>query len=175
MLKVIDAWELIAESLTIWFAENLTNCEMRSVLQGAFRNWSSLQVNHTYSEITDDELINDLHEDGHLITVACSTGPGLELLTRSGKFLPVTTKCNEVVIMPGEIIWLLSGGYVRPLYHRVRSERNRQNRLALLFFGDIDPRLCKRWVLNEMNANTDIGARVLTNAKRFGLEGFTSD
>lgn len=175
MLSAINGMESIAESLTIRLAETLTNSEMRNVLQGTFRNWSCLQVNHTNFDMADGQLINDLHEDGNLITVACSTGPGLEVLTHSGKFLPVTTKCNEVVIMPGEIIWLLSGGYIRPLYHRVHSESQSHKRLALLFFGDIDPRLCKAWVSNEVNANTDIGARVLTNAKRFGLNGFTSD
>jgi isopenicillin N synthase-like dioxygenase len=175
MLNAISVLEPIAECLTIRLAETLTNSAMRNVLQGAFRNWSCLQINHTYFDMADERMINDLHEDGHLITVACSTGPGLELLTPSGEFLPVTTKFNEVVIMPGEIIWLLSGGYVRPLYHRVRSEAQSHKRLALLFFGDIDPRLCKAWVSNEVNANTDIGARVLTNGKRFGLDAFTSD
>ena len=175
MLTAIDALELLAESLTIHLAETLTQTNMSSVLTGSLREWSCLQLNHAYFEAPDGEVINDLHEDGNLITLACSTGSGLELLASDGRTLPITTKCNEVVVMPGEIMWLLSGGYVRPLYHRVRSQAQEPKRLALLFFGDIDPKLCQAWVPNGTNANIDIGARVLANAKRFGLDGFAAE
>ena len=74
--------------------------------------------------------------------------------------------------MPGEILWLLSGGQIRPLYHRVRREPGCSERLALLLFGDINPRLCWPWVHTDINEGVDIGARVLTNSNRFGLGGF---
>jgi len=175
MLTAIDALEPIAESLTIHLAETLTQTGMSNLLTGAFRNWSCLQLNHAYFEAPDGTVINDLHEDGNLITLACSTGPGLELLASDGRTVSITTKCNEIVIMPGEIMWLLSGGYVRPLYHRVRLQTQDPKRLALLFFGDIDPKRCQAWVPNGINANIDIGACVLTNAKRFGLDGFAAE
>jgi hypothetical protein len=44
--------------------------------------------------------------------------------------------------------------------------------MALLFFADIDPALCKPWIENETNLGVDIGARVLTNALRFGLKPY---
>ncbi len=86
--------------------------------------------------------------------------------------MSITTAPNEVLVMPGEIVWLLSGGQIRPLHHRVRREPSCSERLALLFFGDINPRLCRPWVRADVNEGVDIGARVLTNAARFGLDGF---
>src|SRR5258708_30685865 len=39
-------------------------------------------------------------------------------------------------------------------------------RLALLFFGDIDPKVCDPWVMNSVNAGIDIGARVQASVAR---------
>jgi isopenicillin N synthase-like dioxygenase len=74
--------------------------------------------------------------------------------------------------MPGEIIWLLSGGRIPPLFHRVNPKPSCEERIALLFFGDINPSACEPWVENEFNRGVDIGRRVLTSVNRFGLKGF---
>jgi hypothetical protein len=47
--------------------------------------------------------------------------------------------------------------------------------MALLFFGDLDPRLCEPWVRNQVNASVDISKRVLKSVNRFGLQGFSSE
>jgi isopenicillin N synthase-like dioxygenase len=114
--------------------------------------------------------INEAHEDGAFLTVAYANAPGLELRTADGDFVPTTNGQDNVLILPGEIAWLLSGGSVRPLYHRVRPDARFHERMTLLFFGDIDPGLCQPWVLNEVNKGVDIGARVLRNPTRFGLQ-----
>jgi hypothetical protein len=56
------------------------------------------------------------------------------------------------------------------MFHRVRPESSCAERIALLFFADINPRLCEPWVRNEINQDVDIGALVLKNPKRFGLD-----
>jgi isopenicillin N synthase-like dioxygenase len=172
MQATINVLEPIAEALTMLLADALSVGEIGEKLHGAFRRWSCLQVNYSQPANTPEAFINELHEDGHLITLSCSDGPGLEVQTRRGDFARITTADDEILVMPGEIVWLLSGGQIRPLYHQVRRESSCRERLAILFFGDIDPKFCEPWVKNKVNKGVDIGARVLTNAARFGLNGF---
>lgn len=175
MLSTFDVFERIAEALTIRLADTLGGKSAGSALRGALRRWSCLQLNYSRPADADAPFINESHEDGHLLTVSCANEPGLEIQTAGGDFVPMTTTPDEVIIMPGEIVWLLSGGQIRPLYHRVRRESGCSERLALLFFGDISPRLCRPWVHSDVNEGIDIGGRVLTNAARFGLGGFPLD
>lgn len=175
MLTVIDVLEPIAEALTIQLAERFSGRSYRTALSGAFRQWSCLQMNYSRPADITRPFINELHEDGHLITIACSTGGGLEVQRKDGFLMPISRTCDEAVIMPGEIAFLLSGGEIEPLYHCVRPEPNLHERMSLLFFGDIDPKLCDPWVLNDRNMNVDIGKHVLTNAARFGVPGFTPE
>jgi len=169
ILSTTEIFEPIAEELTVQMANALGGQDCGDLLRGALGRWSCLQVN--YSRPSDNTLpfIHESHEDGHLLTLARSTGPGLEVQTVDGNFLPITTALDEVLVMPGEIAWLLSGGQIRPVYHRVRNTRGELERGALLFFADIDPRLCKPWVSNDVNKDIDIGARMLNNPTRFGL------
>ena len=172
MLSTFDIFERIAETLTVRLASALGGKSAGRALRGALRRWSCLQLNYSRPADADAPFINESHEDGHLLTVSCANEPGLEIQTAGGDFMSITTAPDEVLVMPGEIVWLLSGGKIRPLYHRVRREPGCDERLALLFFGDINPRLCHPWVHAEVNDRVDIGARVLTNAARFGLGGF---
>lgn len=170
LLHAYAVLEPIAESLTRQILTELSGDVAAEQLRGAFHRWSCVQLNYARPATTAQAFINELHEDGHLLTLGCSTGKGLELQTPSG-IRSITALPGEVVVMPGEIAALLSGGAIKPLYHQVRSDPDSRERLSLLFFGDIDPRLCTPWVRNAHNADVDIGARVLTNAARFGLQG----
>jgi isopenicillin N synthase-like dioxygenase len=104
-----------------------------------------------------------------------NTGPGLEVLSSDNKFTPITIARGELLLVPGEILSLLSGGEIRPLYHRVRPIPDGYRRMAMLFFGDIDPRLCQPWISNHTNRNVDIGDRVLKNSKRYGLAEWSTE
>jgi isopenicillin N synthase-like dioxygenase len=175
MLVAFSALESLAEALTTRLAEVIGNRPYETKLRGAFRRWSRLQLNYSRPAETKTAFINESHEDGVLITLACATGPGFEVQSASEGFTPITTQTDEVIAMPGEITWLLSGGLIRPLYHRVLPLADQYERLALLFLGDIHPGLCEPWVTNEVNANVDIGERVLRSAARFGLKGFAPE
>lgn len=175
MLSTISVLEKIAETIIIEIANTLCDRPVGDKLRGGFRRWSRLQLNYSQPAATTSLLINDSHEDGDLLTIACADGPGLELQIPTGEFISVTTAPNEVLIIPGEIAWLLSGGRIRPLWHRVQRVPHCRERMALLFFGDIDPSLCVPWVNNSINLGIDIGARVLKSVTRFGLTGFTPE
>jgi isopenicillin N synthase-like dioxygenase len=175
MLRTIDFFEIIAEEITIRIADELGNPEARPSLRRAFHYWSFLQLNYSRPSQVMDGFINDTHEDGCLITVATATGPGFEVQRPDGSYWPVTSKPDEVLLMPGEIVWLLSGGRIRPLFHRVHPDHTLSERMSLLYFGDIDPALCTPWVRTDVNEGVDIGRRVLKNPSRFGLQEWDSE
>jgi isopenicillin N synthase-like dioxygenase len=175
MLIVFDLFISISENLTARLEKAISGCAYEKKPKGAFDSWSRIQLNYSRPNDTKSAFINDAHEDGVLITITCATGPGLEIQTASGNFVPVTTSPGEVLIIPSDITWLLSGGIIQPVYHQVRPVGNQSERLALVFLGDLDPKLCKPWLINEVNENVDIGSRVIASANRFGLQGFTPE
>lgn len=174
MLGVFDSLEAITETLVISLADHFTNRSNGSSLKGTLRHWSRLQVNYSLPSDVVMNFINEEHEDLDLLTLTVAPTPGLEVETTKNTFVPITTMTDQVLILPGEIAWLLSGGQLQPAYHRVRASDQIPDRLSLLFFADLDPNHCQPWVSNDVNRGVDIGKRVLTNVHRFGLAGFDS-
>jgi isopenicillin N synthase-like dioxygenase len=175
MLVVFDFLEAITENLVIRLADHFTNRSNRSSLRGALRRWSRLQVNYSLPSDVPLHFINEEHEDLDLLTLTMAPIPGLEVEWIENTFIPTTTMADQVLILPGEIAYLLSGGQLQPVYHRVRASGQIPERVSLLFFADLEPRHCKPWVANDINFGVDIGKRVITNVHRFGLAGFDSD
>jgi isopenicillin N synthase-like dioxygenase len=172
MMGVYTRLQTIAEDVVIQLATKLSKLPPDS-LRGALRRWSRLQLNYSRPRAATSQPIHDLHEDGNLVTIATATAPGLEFLTSSGDYIQPLTHPGEVLVIPGDILWLLSGGEIRPLYHRVRPEPSCDERIACLLFADLDPMRCQPWIPNEINRGVDVGGRVLASVSRFGLKGFS--
>jgi hypothetical protein len=172
MLMAFDHCERLVNIVSTNIAVHVRNGLPAPCMEGEFRYWSRLQVNYSRPAEVTAPFINDAHEDGDFLTFACATAPGLEISLPSGEFVEPLNPPGTVLILPGEIVSLLSGGVIQPLYHRVRPNPMYSERLSLLFFADLDPRNCKAWVVNEKNAGVDIGARVLKSVARFGLHAF---
>jgi len=171
LIEVIEPLEGIAEGLLSTIAETLGG----ALVLGSCRRWSSIQLNYSRPSRVTGPFIHERHEDGHALTLATATGPGLELEREDGSYLQTDSHSDRIIVMPGDILWLLSGGRIRPLYHRVISSLGLDERMALLFFADPDPTSCSPWISTDTNAGIDIGARVLTNGERYGLAGFEPD
>jgi isopenicillin N synthase-like dioxygenase len=172
MLNAIEVLEPIAEEIVTKLAVRLGGRSVGKKLRGELHRWSCLQLNYSRPATVKSSFIHEPHEDGHFLTIGCSTSPGLERRVDANEFVPIITKIDEVVIMPGDIATLLSGGRIQPLYHRVAVDNRCSERMALLFFADIRPELCEPWIVNETNLNVNIGNRVLTNSSRFGVQAF---
>jgi isopenicillin N synthase-like dioxygenase len=175
MLQAIDVLEPITDAIITELAFRVGGSQLRNKLRGGLHRWSCLQLNYSRPKIVASGLIHEAHEDGHLLTIACSTAPGLERQVEEEQFVPISTSTHEFVVMPGDIAYLLSGGRIRPLYHRVQTDINCEERMALLFFADVSPDLCDPWVINEVNRNVNIGDRVLSNSQRFGVQAFEAE
>ena len=174
MMIVNDALESIAEALTLRLEENIRGRSSHN-LRGRFQRWSRLQLNYSRPASVKTPFINELHEDGVLITITCVTGPGLEVQVPQGQLIPVVTGATEALAMTGEIAYLLSGGIIPAVFHQVRPTPTCTERLAFVFLGDVDPGLCDPWIDTEANRGIDIGEHVRNSAKRYGLHGFTPD
>jgi isopenicillin N synthase-like dioxygenase len=172
MLSVFDGFESAAEEITSRLALSIDNRPRD--LRCGFRMWSLLQFNYSRPSQTTAEFINDLHEDGCLLTIMSIAGSGLELRSETG-FTSIAASKQQVLVMAGEILWLLTGGEINPVYHRVRTVPSHLTRKSLLFFADMNPAICDPWVFSDVNRNVDIGKRVLKNSSRFGLSEWRTD
>jgi isopenicillin N synthase-like dioxygenase len=168
MLAAFALLEPIAEMATIILANHfgVTNADR---FRGALHLSSILQLNYSRPSQTAVDYINEIHEDGCLLTITSVTAPGLELQRQDGTFMPLVPTGRELLIMSGEILTLLTGGVIPTVFHKVQPMRTYTERMSLLFFADLHPKQCEPWIVNEMNVGVDIGQRVLKNATRFGL------
>lgn len=132
-----------------------------------FEDASFLQIN-SFAEPTDRELLQLPHEDAILLTVISTSAPGLEsVLGATAK--PVTLAPNEVLVMPGSVMTVMTGGKIEPFYHQVRNHNLLGRRSIMYFVSPDTTRLIEPYVRNESNADVDIRALVISNPQTFGL------
>ena len=167
MLAVFDDLEVRAQGIAAAVAEAVGGNAAAERVAGGFRAWSLLQVHRT-RPLAAGQLVNVPHEDGHALTFAHATAPGLEIEV-AGEFVRTG---HAMTVMPGHALSLLTGGEIPPLRHRVVSSGPECPRMSLMFFADLDPSLCAPWRSSSFNEGVDIGAFVAGNSRRFGVEGF---
>jgi isopenicillin N synthase-like dioxygenase len=139
----------------------------------AFEKAAYLQINYCLPAPAERDLLQDKHEDGHMVTVLHATAPGLEIYpggdAASGTVQPMLPGPDEVVIMPGSVLTALSGGKIEPLYHQVRNH-GLDDRQSLMYFvnPEIDEPLYS-WIDNAEGERTDIREHVQNAPSMFGL------
>jgi len=79
------------------------------------------------------------HEDINLITLLIgASNPGLEAKSRSGEWIPVQTKADEIVINVGDMLQRLTNYYYVSTTHQVVNPKDpqklRESRLSVPFF-----------------------------------------
>lgn len=177
MMRVFGDLEALAEAVAGTVAAEVVDTARggspSESLQGGFRRWSRLEV-HRARHLEPGALINEPHEDGHLLTFAQADAPGLEI-ELDGTFMPMARSATHMTVMPGSAMTLMTGGAIQPLRHQVRAHPTAAPRLSLLFFADLDPVLCEPWRVTAANVGLDIGAHVAGITRRFGVDGFERD
>ena len=90
------------------------------------------------TEPTGDHIRAGAHEDINAITLLLGAEEaGLELLTREGRWIPVSPKSGELVINIGDMLQRLTNGVLRSTSHRVVNpspDRARHARYSMPFF-----------------------------------------
>ncbi|MGN6607460.1 MAG: 2-oxoglutarate and iron-dependent oxygenase domain-containing protein [Jatrophihabitans sp.] len=131
-----------------------------------FEKASYLQINSYVETPRDRDLLQDRHEDGHMVTVLHATAPGLELYTADG-VTPFLPEADEIVIMPGSVLTALSGGDIEPLYHQVRNHGLDDRQSIMYFVNPVVDEPLYSWVDRE--ESKDLRDQVLYAPKMFGL------
>ncbi|MFJ9846717.1 2OG-Fe(II) oxygenase family protein [Kitasatospora sp. NPDC101155] len=167
LTEALLAWR---EYLSVIVAETVG--EVAAQLGGhkapPFEAASYLQLNNYAVADSDRDLLQDKHEDGHLVTVIHTTEPGLELWL-DGEARPMHTAPDEVILMPGSVLTDLTGGRIPALYHQVRNLRL-ANRTALMYF--VNPELTEpvhSWVTVPGATPVDLRDRIRSYPAMFGL------
>jgi len=134
-----------------------------------FYRGTYVQLNYYEPARHSAELLQDPHEDAHLLTLVKANAPGLEIEV-DGTYIPAGADGNEIVFMPGSLLTLMTGGKIKPMYHQVRNTHRRDPRSSLLLFvnPEIDQKL-EPWIKNETNAGIDIIERANEGPKQFGM------
>lgn len=134
-----------------------------------FYRGTYVQINYYEPFRHSAEMLQDSHEDAHLLTLVKANAPGLEIEV-DGKFVPAEVEGDELVVMPGSLLTLMTGGKIKPMYHQVRNSRRRDPRCSLMLFvnPEIDQKL-EPWIRNETNAGIDIIERANEGPKQFGM------
>lgn len=132
-------------------------------------NGSYVQLNYYEPSQHSVELLQDPHEDAHLMTLVKANAPGLEIEV-DGKYIPAEADGNEILFMPCSLLSLMTGYKIKPMYHQVRNTHRRDPRSSLLLFvnPEIDQKL-EPWIKNESNAGIDIIERANEGPKQFGM------
>ena len=90
------------------------------------------------SEPTGEHIRAGAHEDINAITLLLGAEEaGLELLTKDGRWIPVSPKSGELVINIGDMLQRLTNGVLRSTSHRVinpASDRASHARYSIPFF-----------------------------------------
>ena len=136
----------------------------------AFEKASYLQINYCLPTPAERDLLQDKHEDGHMVTVLHATAPGLEIYVND-EVKPMLPAKDEIVIMPGSVLTALSGGKIQPLYHQVRNHcLGEGERQSIMYFvnPEIDEPLFG-WIDGADGERADIREHVRNAPSMFGL------
>jgi isopenicillin N synthase-like dioxygenase len=168
-LDALSAWRAVLTPMADgMFSELAARFGVTSSAPITFERSSYQQLNNYYPTSASIELLQDRHEDGHLVTFINATAPGLEM-ENDGRFVPVDFTPDEVMVMPGSLLTAMTGGQVSPLYHRVRNCQEPE-RMSLMYF--VNPQLdhaLEPWLSNETNVGVDILDLARTLPNGFGL------
>jgi isopenicillin N synthase-like dioxygenase len=132
-----------------------------------FRSASYLQMNAYTDHASSRDLLQDPHEDGHMVTIHYANSPGLEAKI-GGEYRPVDLDPDTLLLVPGSILTGLTSGKVPPLYHRVRNHHV-VGRGSLMYF--VNPSLEQpvySWS-GTGERGEDLREKIRSNPSTFGL------
>jgi isopenicillin N synthase-like dioxygenase len=138
-----------------------------------FHRASYIQVNYYEPAQHRRDMLQDGHEDGHLITLVTANTPGLEIQV-DGRYVPIDIAPDEMLIMPGSLLTLMTGGAIPPLFHQVKNSRRKDPRYSMMFFVNPEGnQVLEPWIRNETNKDADVIAEANALPLKFGLPTLT--
>lgn len=104
--------------------------------QIVIRNNSYLQlcIYEEFHQLDDRNYMQDRHEDGHLITLIKPTRDGLVIFPNDIE-TPVHLADDEIIIISGSLLTLLSDGQIPAMYHAVSNPKIPLARKSMVYFA----------------------------------------
>jgi isopenicillin N synthase-like dioxygenase len=103
------------------------------------------------------------------VTLVTATGPGLEIQI-GDRYEPVELAPDEMLIMPGSLLTMMTGGAIPPLFHQVKNSRRKEPRYSMMFFVNPEgDQVLEPWIRNDSNRHVDIIAEANALPLKFGL------
>lgn len=134
-----------------------------------FETASVLQIN-SYGQLSQDDLLQQPHEDADFLTVIWSDAPGLEAVFADREPLPLHFRADEVAVMPGNVMTAMTGGEIKPLFHLVRNHGIVGRKSIMYFVSPDTDSTVEPFVVNDYNRSIDIRQLVISNPENhFGL------
>lgn len=135
--------------------------------QWAVKKASWVQINRYCPHGESRDILQDMHEDGHLLTLLFADQPGLEIQEPDTKNIrPIDTTGSRLLLMSGSLLTEFSEGRIPPLYHQVRRHAQVAQRYSVVYFVNPDPINPDPFLAARMKALAEKG---LTNNAQFGL------
>jgi isopenicillin N synthase-like dioxygenase len=122
-----------------------------------FEGNSHIEINW-YFPTKGEDLIEERHEDGHLLTILTMAGQGLEIEC-AGQMMPVKLSGSELLVMPGSLLTDMTGGWISPLYHQVRNQHLSPLLSITYLVNPLLDRPIGPFAINDSNRSVDIAAR----------------
>jgi isopenicillin N synthase-like dioxygenase len=129
---------------------------------------SHLQMNSYNDTAGDRDLLQDRHEDAHLLTVLHATADGLEVFVNDEP-TPICLEPGELIVFAGSVLTALTGGAIAPLYHQVRN-LHLADRVSVMYF--VNPQLDRPlypWVASATEEPVDLREQVRQAPAAYGL------
>ena len=127
----------------------------------------------TVEAVVNAEESQGLHDDEDIATIgAPATDPGLMLEIEGSEgqlFVPARLKPNEVILMPSRGLYMLTGGVIKGLRHKVLNRlRDSIDRRSIQYFINFpsEAGTVKPFHANEINEGIDIGSEAAERAQK---------
>jgi isopenicillin N synthase-like dioxygenase len=137
------------------------------------RDISYLQMNCSHPSSHRRSTVMEAHEDGHILTLVTPTQRGLQIsvgreaanmavkvpvdrFEAQKEFRSIDIATDETLLVPSSPTYYLTGGHLKPLFHRVVNGCD-PIRQSLMFFVNPTPSIpISAWQRNACNAGVDI-------------------
>jgi isopenicillin N synthase-like dioxygenase len=131
---------------------------------------SHLQLSHYPPHERQRELFVEEPRGGRYLTLLVADGPGLEVLTRAGRWLAMQPSPGELIAVPGEIFSRLCGNRVQPLPLRRRCHPRAERRYTMVYVANPSPTAILRpWCAPDSASNVETIARSVASPISYGL------
>ena len=85
-----------------------------------------------YPKTDGSEILLPAHSDYEFITVSYCDVPGLEVVSKTGEIIPIEEEPDDLVLMAGDFLEILSGSVIPAPVHQVRPARERYSIVSFL-------------------------------------------